>query len=171
MKFPVKLLCAVLALLIGVIGLIVVLNPSKTDGEKVIAKYVAAVNNCDAKALNKLEDPSKIIKSLGSLSDLMGEDIVPDHEFDKGDRKEALAQSRISGFDIPETATVDSVKLLAVTGEEKHSESYMNLHIRYISLNAIIEVSYTMEDGVTETVQAEDSFDIWYNKSNYVIVD
>lgn len=170
MKFPIKLLCALLALIIGIVGLLVVLNPSKTDAEKMIEKYVAAIDNGDAKAMNKLEDPTKIIKSLGKLSDLMGEDVVPDHDFDKGNRKEALEESKVSAFYLPEDATVDSVKLLAVTQEEKKNESYLTLSIKYISAKAIIEVTYTTEDGTTETVQKEESFDIWYNKSTYVIV-
>ena len=171
MKFPVKLLCAVLALIIGVVGLIVVLNPSRTDAEKVLEKYVSAVNKGDAKTMNKLEDPTKIVKALGSLAELVDEDIAPDHEFEKGDRTEALRQSMISGFYIPEGSTVDKVKLLAVSNEEKHDESYLSIRIKYISVDALIEVTYTTEDGVMEIVQNEDSFDIWYNKSTYVIMD
>ncbi len=171
MKFPIKLLCAVLALIIGIVGLIVLLNPSKTEGEKVVEKYITAVNKGDAKAMNKLEDPSKILKSFGSLSQVLGDEVIPDHDFDKGDRKEALAQSKISGFEIPEDATVDRVKLLAVSEEEKHNQSYLNISVKYISIHAVIEVTYTTEDGTTKTLQEENSFDIWYHKSNYVIVD
>ena len=134
-----------------------------------VEKYVAALNKGDAKAMNKLEDPSKIIKSIGSLSQLLGEDVVPDHDFDKGDRTEALTQSYISAFSLPEGATVESVKLIAVTEEEEKSQTY-GVTIKYIDLRAVIEVTYTLEDGTEETVQREEGFSIWYNKSNYAIV-
>lgn len=166
MKFPIKLLCAVLALIIGVVGLIVVLNPSQTEAEKVLDKYVSAVNKADAKTMNKLEDPTKVAKAFGALGELLDEDSIPDHDFDKGDRNEALKQSKISGFDIPEGATVEKVKLIGITEQEKRTE----LSFKYVSVSALIEVTYALEDGTTETVQNENSFDILYYKSAYVII-
>ena len=104
-------LIALAAFLVGLIGAIICVIPSQTAEERLISKYVSAINKGDTEKMNKLSIASVISDALGSqLGGLLdgSDDSLSDDAFAKDEEPvdkiyEALVQSAFDvADDIPE---------------------------------------------------------------------
>lgn len=148
MKFPIKFLVALLALILGITGVLVCVIPHYGP-EKVVYDYVAAVEKGDADKITDCYASSLLSEMDSVLGELSG--AVSAH----------LAQSMLG---ISKEAKVESVKVLGCSVEE--SEDTLNSY----EIVALIEGEYVDAEGATQTQVKSRSFSVAKTQKGYKII-
>lgn len=163
-------LVAVMTAIAAAVGLVVLMLPSATKTEKVVYRYVDAVNRGD------LRDMKALLSSESLLDDAFGDTA-------SGNESEALASS---GLDIPTALrnadgdyTLSSVRLIGCTASDVTEELLGNdstgvadwMLSSYASnyVQALVEVSYTDADGQVFAEYFEHTFYLSEGKSGLKI--
>lgn len=167
-------LIALVAVIAGMVGVIVCLVPGQTDSGKALAKYVAAINKGDTKAMKAMDFRSVMAQAFSaqlSGSELEGLEDMFDNDSDElvsNDKiYKTLAASNLSIANrLPEDfKQIESVKIVGSTDGE--AESYMGITGMNVAL--VLELTYVDAEGKTQTVtQMEDVAVILYNRDYYV---
>ncbi len=163
MKFPVKFVIGLVALIVGIVGVIICLVPHYAAPESPVASYVAAVNKGDLGKMAKCTLSPSDLGGLGGLSDMLG-DMMP-QQSGVVDVKTALEQSFISCPD--DAATVQSVELIGCVSGELQSAMGMS----GCEVEAIIKITYTDEAGAEKVVVTNESFGVAKLKGSFKITN
>ena len=168
----IAVLIALLAALVGLVGVIICVLPDQTSPDRLISNYVKAINAGNTDKMRQMGIASVLSDKLGSqLGNLQGG--LSGDAFDKDQQThtdkihKALNTSAFNVIsDLPEGfKEIKSVKVVGcVDGEE---ESYMNL----IGMNVgvVLEITFVdAEDNTQSICCAENIGVIRYNNKYYI---
>ena len=156
MKFPVKFIIGLIILVIGISGSAVCLSPHYSAPEKVVAKYVKAVDNNNIKKMISCTIANDVANALGGD---FAEEVVPDSDSDS----DALAKSFINS---PENAKkIKSVKLLGCTIGENESA----FGITGCEVTALIKITYLDDEDEKKTFVTEENITVIKTPRGYKI--
>ena len=181
MKLPVKLLIALLAAVVGLVGVIVCVTPSRPAPDKTMEKYIAAINKADANKMQDCYATAAIMQQLGDAFDVDMDDYL--EETTKKlqvsadyDRLAALDDSYLSVSSLlPEnTVEVKKIKLLGCTNSSDQQTDQLStalLGTKLVEVLALVEVTYVTKDGEEGTVRNQESLGMIQTDSGYQLVD
>lgn len=156
---------ALLAVLAGIVGIIVCLQPSQSAPDKVISNYVSAINAVKVEKMNKYTFASVASDALGGLLGGQVDDLL-----DSGNATDiygALQCSTFSTSGLPADLTkVTSVKLVGCVDGE--TESYMGL--TGMSVTAVLQIDYEDANGDAQTLNTTEYVGLILYKNKYYIV-
>ena len=173
-----KKLMVIIALavfLVGLVGAIICITPSQTPEEKLIGKYVNAINKGDTEKMHVLGIASVISDALGSqlggLLDGIGSGISGD-AFDEDEKPTdkiytALLSSPFSVTDdIPENfKEIKSVEVIGcVVGEQQNIMSLQGTNV-----GVVLEITFVDAEDNTQTVCCAENIGVIKYKSDYYI--
>ncbi len=171
-------LIALIAALAGLIGVVVCVLPGQTKPDKVVAKYVAAINAGNTEKM-KAMDASTILKdALGSQLGGLG-DQLDDLQQGLGsvlDKDESVSTDKIytalekSAFSITGALPEDfkEIKSVKVVGcVDGEPESYMGM--TGLSVGVILEITYVDAEGEIQTLCEDETVGLILYKNRYYI--
>lgn len=147
MKFPIKFLVALLALVLGITGVLVCVIPHYGP-EKVVYDFVAAVEKGDAEKIADCYASSLLSELDGAAEEMMGKVSAN------------LAQRML---DIPQESKVESIQILGCSVEEGKEI------LDSCKVVALIEGEYVDAEGATQTTVVSRNFAIVKTKKGYKI--
>lgn len=174
MKNGIRVGIALLAFLVGVIGLVVCLVPHYSAPDKIIARYVAAINDGNVEKMNKCmlsgsEEFSNLLgKEMGDIDDLLGS-LSSSEEAAPGNAAYVALQSSTfsAGNRLPDDVTeVKAVELYGCTD----GETQTMMGITGLSVDVILKVTYVDGEGAEQTLFSEEDLNLIKSKSHYMIV-
>ena len=167
-NFPLKLLLSFVSFVIGLVMVIVIVVPSYDAGEKVIKKYISAINSENAEKMQKYE-----LSASDYLGGLVNDEIL--ETFDTEDSKEEqitrkyLLENGAIASRVPDEALeVTKIKLLGCSNRQSQEE----LGISFLSYDILLEVEYVVEeDGeeLNQTIYYGDTVNLANGNSGYKI--
>lgn len=171
-KSKVIAIVALLVTLIGLIGLIICVTPGCSKPDKVIKKYVSAINS------GKTEKMKKYKYSLSDLTGLISdeysdlaeelEDYVDEEDDDYADeRHSAFMASVFDSSDIPsDIEKLKSVKVIGcVDGKESTEWGMTGLQVK-----VVLKIDFVDADGENQTIYHTDTIGLMRVKNSYKIV-
>ena len=171
-KFPVKLLVSVLCVIAGVVLLTVTVAPAKNPCEKIIGKYISAINSENSKKMHDLEFSAEDYLDGTGLGELLGgiqDSYESETESGETTRMELFKSSAVSSRVPDDADKVKKIKLLGCSAGENISE----YGITAAEYDILVEVTYTIsEDGkeTDKTICYGDTVSLAKGKSGYRIV-
>lgn len=159
---------ALFAVLAGIVGVIVCVLPSQSDPDKIISKYVSAINDVKVEKMKKYSFSTVAADALGELmggqtDDLFGGDDTTPADGIYG----ALQKSVFSLQGLPEDLKqVTSVKLVGCVDGEK--ETAMNL--TGLNVKAVLQIEYEDANGEAQTLNTSENIGLILYKNKYYIV-
>lgn len=171
-NFPVKLLVSVLCVIAGVVLLTVTVAPAKDPCEKIISKYISAINSENSEKMHDLEFSAEDYLDGTGLGELLG-GIEDAYESETGSgettRMELFKSSAVSSRVPYDAGEVKKIKLLGCFEGENISE----YGITAAEYDILVEVTYTVsEDGeeTDRTICYGDTVSLAKGKSGYRII-
>ena len=181
MKLPIKLLIALLAVVVGLVGIIVCITPGRPAPDKTMEKYIAAINKADASKMQDCYATGALMQQLGDAFDIDMDDYLEENSQKLEvsvdyDRLAALQDSYLSVSSmLPEnTVEVKKVKLLGCTNSSDQKADQLSaalLGTKLVEVLALVEVTYVTEDGEQQTVRNQESLGMVQTDSGYRLVD
>lgn len=169
-------LIALVAFLVGLVGMIICVTPGQTAPDRLVAKYVKAINAGNIEKIRKMGMASVVSDAMGSqLGGLLGsvQDGLSGDAFDKDQQAptdkiyNALKKSAFSVTgELPEDfKEIKSVKVVGCVDGER--ESYMGL--TGMNVGVVLEITFVDAEGETQSVCcAENIGVIRYKNKNYI---
>lgn len=161
-KSKIILPAALLAILIGIIGIIICILPGNTAPDKTVAKYVSAL---DSGKTSKM-------KECLYASDLLGEqydDYYAEEETADGGLLSALRSSalRKAADKLPgDLDAISKIKLLGcVDGKEESSAGLTGL-----TVTVVLQIDYTDEEGAEHTAYPACEINLIKSGKKYLII-
>lgn len=148
-KFPIKPLISVIAVIVGVVCLVMCVVPHLPSPAATVKQYVSAVNKMDSAAMNKLCISAS---DMFSQSGLLNFGVDSDSYTSVGSYdtlEEAIEESSL-GISLPDEA--DEIIGLKFIGAEVENSMSLNLqslggkNYNAVQVNALIEITYTADD-------------------------
>lgn len=167
MKLTKNILISLLAILIGVGGLVFCLVPGYSAPDKAVAKYVSAINRGSMKGMAACQINESDLHGIGSDlfdSDLKDKKVDPDNKI-----YSCLKESGLSAYRrLPKDAVkVKKVALCGcVNGEKENFDSMVGFKI-----NAVVKVTYIDKDNEEQSFYCDENFAILKIRSKYKIVN
>lgn len=167
-------LVALLATIIGLVGLIICFVPGQSKPDKTIAKYVSAISS---------GKPEKMSDCMYSLSDMAEQLLGSEYAGMIGSLEDAATGETSSGYtdelygtlassvfgvsDLPSDITkVKSVKVVGcVDGEETTEMGMTGLNVK-----VVLKIDYEDADGEKQTLYSVESVGLVKMKNKYYIV-
>lgn len=149
MKFPIKFLVALLALVLGITGVLVCVIPHYGP-EKIVYDYVAAVEKGDADKITDCYAPSQMMGMDSVMNEIAGAVSAN------------LAQYMLN---VPKDAKVESIRVIGCSVEE--SKETLNSY----NVVALIEGEYVDAEGATQTTVVDRDFTVIKTQKGYKIAD
>ena len=148
MKFPIKFLVALLALVLGITGILVCVIPHYGP-EKVVYDYVAAIEKGDAEKIVDCYATSQLTGMDSSVLNEMSSAVSAN-----------LAQLMLN---VPKESKVESMDVLGCSVEE--DKETLNSY----NVTALIEGKYVDAEGATQTTVVTRSFALLKTPNGYKI--
>lgn len=161
----IMVLAALLAFLVGLIGLIVCVVPGQTAPDKAISKYISAVNSCNLEKMHELSASSVLSGMLGQsggMGNIYGDESAP------ADKIYTALQSSVfdAASDLPEDfKEIKSVNLVGcVDGELESAMGITGMNVR-----VVLEVEYVDGEGNAQSLYSTENIGLIKYGSKYYI--
>lgn len=153
-----NIISAIILIVIGIMGVLLCTIPSMPKEEKVIKKYINAINDCDIEGIKKclpLEEIEKMIATdyeelFGSYSEYLSSKL----DFMK--MSDLSACSEIPN-DVKE---VKNITLISTNRDVSAEENVELLSAKAFTINATIEVTYITSDDKTISFTTIETFQL-----------
>ncbi len=171
-KFPVKVCIALLAVLVGLIGVIVLLVPSLSQEGNVVRKYVAAINSLDTQKMQAcMADPSDLTEALASYG-------VDNAQLEKAAQEANVSSEAIKRWMLLECSELDlslpedarGIEKIEMVGCTSFSDEAIFLQSDGVSM-ALLKVDYLTgdEEVPQKTIYLHSSVSFTMGMSGYSI--
>lgn len=153
-----NIIIAAILIVIGIIGVLLCTIPSTSKEQKVINKYINAINDCDMEGIKKCLP----LEELGNLISTDYENLFSLNSTESNSKLDFMKKSGLSACSrIPDDAKeVKSISLISTLKDVSTEENVELLSAKEFTVYATIEVSYITSDDETAFFTSKETFQL-----------